>query len=65
MSSTVTTATADTEVGRRIRALLSELDVVRSPLFREGHDRVEVEAAEAGLWEAIADVATTPREAGR
>jgi len=61
--STLTTATADTEVGRRIRALLRELDVVRSPLFRAVRTTVEVEAAEAGVWEAIAEAATTPQEA--
>lgn len=63
MSSTVTTATADTEVGRRIRALLRELDIVRSPLFRKVRTTAEVETAEAGVWEAIADAATTPQEA--
>ena len=61
--STLTTATADTEVGRRIRALLDELSFVRSESYRAVHTAIEVETAEADVWAAIADAATTPQEA--
>ncbi|TLW89247.1 hypothetical protein FFT09_22740 [Saccharomonospora piscinae] len=61
--STLTTATADTEIGRLIRDLLDQLDLVHSPLYRAVHTDAEIAAAETGLWEAIADAATSPREA--
>lgn len=61
--STLTTATADTETGLLIRDLLDELAFVRSEPYRAVHTAAEAEAAEVGVWEAIADVATTPATA--
>lgn len=58
----LTTATADRDTGVWIRFLLRELAFVRSPLFTEFHTAVEAEAAERGVWDAIADAAARPEK---
>jgi hypothetical protein len=57
---TVTTATADTPTGRRLRELLAERDALEAQAQQS-----DVEAALRDVWQRIADIATTPRPTTR
>lgn len=53
----LTTATADTSTGRRIRDLLNQLTVIHSPRFAATHTPDEINTAARAVWDGIAAAA--------